>query len=135
MKNIELRRDYASSNPRCELCPTINKLVGFRCNGERGVECHHCLASGTGGRWDVVANLLCVCEPAHRFCHEHPKEGRIASLAVKVKKHEFDEQVIFEASGQHLIGWLENQVENGGLLEGFCLLARDTLAVMKGSLE
>ena len=132
MKNIDLRRDYASQFPRCELCPTINKLVGFRCNGERGVEAHH-VVGGTGGRWDVVPNLIMVCRPVHDWGHKHPREFRIACLAVKLAKNEFDRDVMKQVSGVFMDGWLANVMEQDDLLEGFCLLASNTLATMKGS--
>lgn len=135
MKNRELRQQYRDANPNCELCPIISKLVGFKCTGHKGLECHHGIARGTGGRWDVKSNLVMCCTPAHRWCHENTREGIVAAMAAKLGKGEFDSEELHAAMGQFPMGWLENQIENGGLLEGFALLAEQTLELMKGNDE
>lgn len=132
MKDLELRQRYKSENShRCELCWLLTRLgVVIHCEGDRGLEVHHGIP-GAGSRWDVVEALLCVCRPAHEFCHKHPREGRIAFLFVKVGKAEFDEDVLKRCSGQFQSGWLENQIASGDLLEGFTLLAEQCLDLIQ----
>lgn len=125
-----LREQYRRDWPTCELCPVIKRLVGFRCDGQNGVQVHHIW--GGGSRWDVVPNLICVCNASHPgWVHQYVRESRIACLAAKVRKGEWDEAVLMECSGQFPSGWLENQIENGGLLEGFTLLAQECLDMIR----
>ena len=129
MKNATTLRQYRESNIACEICPLIKDLVPFRCDGNRGVQLHHCWP---GQRWDVVPGIIMVCNASHPdWIHSHSREALIACLLVKARKGEYDREMMHRISGRWVEGMVANYIEDGGTLEGFELLGREFLEAVK----
>lgn len=105
-ENLELRFQYMQENPACELAPYLIKHVPGLRKQETATDPHH-LVGGNGRRWDLRTNLLAVCRPVHRWCHDHLQDSRVLGIWLKVRKGEFDRDEFRTASGKNVEGFLD----------------------------
>ena len=98
-ENRELRDDYREANGWCEF------PRGVCCRGTHdGCHIHH--IAHVGRRWDLKSNLIHLCVDAHRWCHDHPQDGGLLCIDVKVRKNEFDPDEFFTAAGMMVSGYV-----------------------------
>lgn len=120
--NVSVRFEYLAANPTCELTrlfvPSAHGQA-FIPGGpgwidwDRPGEVNHIWSNHQ--RPDVETNLITLCRPVHLWFHAHLPEGRVLCLLAKVRKGEFDADVMHEVSGKHVLGWAEGLKFSGWL--------------------
>lgn len=74
----------------------------------RGNELHHICGSGNGAqRQDVVANIICVCNPVHIWLEHHKLPGFVLCCWAKLAKCELEWDTLESIKGKKLPSWLE----------------------------
>jgi hypothetical protein len=99
-ENRAVRRQYMASHPLCELHVWF---TGHFSDGYAHDPHHIC---STGGRWDLVSNLLAVSRRAHTWIEENKTDGRVLAIWIKLEKQEFNAAEFNRCSGMFVQGWL-----------------------------
>ncbi len=100
-ENLKLRQSYARAHQADEFSWWLPDQFERR----QATETHH-IIGGSGGRRDLVSNLLRLSFSSHNWCHSFPADGRIVCLWVKLQKSELDPGEFKLASGMFLPGYL-----------------------------
>ncbi len=115
-ENLALRNEYRFANQFCELAPLFSRrmqsgeepLPGMASTCGRALlmtdEVNH-IFGGHRGRHDVVENLICVCSDAHDWFHKFRSDGYACCFAVKLRKGEFDADVLGQIVGNRFADW------------------------------
>lgn len=102
--NLTLRPKYAKQHQECEFATWL-PLEECGAWGTRASETHH-IVGGTGGRYDLLSNLIRLSVVAHRFCTDNPVDGKVLCIWIKVQKNQFDPIEFKTCAGKTIDGWL-----------------------------
>lgn len=101
------RREYLAAQTGCELIhlfpgrPEVaeipdGKAISYMVRNLMPASDPHHLCGGANGsrRWDVLTNLVGVCRPVHEWVERYRPEGMVLCIKAKMKKGEYDEDVM-----------------------------------------
>ena len=82
------------------------KAWGYPSHESLDVEPHHIF--GGGNRWDIVPNIIAISRPVHDWGHrKNPHALRVAAIWAKLRKGEFDRDLMRACLGFDPIGKIE----------------------------
>lgn len=117
----QMRRDYLEEFPDDELEVHLSGEVwrkvrsawGYRYPPLGSEVVHHIWRGGVGLKVDIPSLLITVSPAAHDYVHKAPKHGVVACVYTKMKKGEYDNEEVRQATGRNLLAtilsWRDNQ--------------------------
>lgn len=103
-----LRDSYLRLHCRCQVSLVLSRYMRLKRHVHNELCVHHIWGRGKyGEHW---ANYLTVHPSAHDWIHATPPAGTIVCMWVKWRVGPWDVEVLNQASGKRVLGWVENKL-------------------------